>query len=320
MTDEEEQAQIQRARAFFEGRWWAEVQMRRNRMRLERRGQLVGRDTRGRMITWGPAHHAAPMRGTSRAVRGSRRAAGTSKTQSRSRSSGKPGESEPPPSLPRLVGEASVSGGVPVGWKGLDTLVLAEAGVELLAGGLVAVPYRDVTGCAWNRKVFAPGGRSWWEESGVGLLAPFGLERVADPARRSRRQLWIAEGESDCLALREHYAEWRNLPVDAIALPGSGTWRSEWRRHVTGYAAVYVFPDGDGAGDRMARRIAESVPWMIRVVMPPGSDVRAVLQGDGVDALDECIVSGEMAAVMLAGMRKCSSIADLEQFLAEVTW
>jgi hypothetical protein len=182
------------------------------------------------------------------------------------------------------------------------------------------VPYRDCSGGTWNWKLFAPNGRSWWQEPGLGVLMPFGVEMVADLDHRCNRQLWIAEGESDALALREHYAAWRDLPVDVIGLPGAGTWRSEWSCHADGYAAVYAFPDGDAAGCRMGHAIAESVPWVIRVVMPPGSDVRSTLQGEGPEALDRCIINAEASAVLLAGMRTCRTLPELEVFLAEVVW
>ncbi len=206
---------------------------------------------------------------------------------------------------------------VAIGWKGLDSIVLAEAGVEQLGDGLVRVPYRDASGAAWNHKVFAPSGRSWWQESGMGLL-PFGLERVARPEHRDKRLLWIAEGESDALALRGEYAAWRNLPVDVIGLPGAGTWRDEWRKHVGGYRGVFVFPDGDGAGERMADRIADTVRHVIRVRLPAGRDVRSVLQEDGADALDEYLIRGEATLIMLAGLRLCRTPDELERFISEV--
>lgn len=209
---------------------------------------------------------------------------------------------------------------IPVNWKSLDTLVLAAAGVEQLPNGNVRVPYRDATGCAWNHKLFAPDGRTWWEESGVGILAPFGLELVARPEDRAGRLLWIAEGESDCLALRQHYAAWRGRPVDVVGLPGSSSWQPEWCKHADGYRGVYCFPDGDQAGKRMADAISDTVPRIVRCYLPAGSDVRGILQGEGPDALDEQIVRAEAAAIYYAGLQICNSVDEFEAFLAGLEW
>jgi hypothetical protein len=207
---------------------------------------------------------------------------------------------------------------VAVGWKGLDTVELLDAGVTHRSDGVVRVPYRDETGTVLNSKLFGRRG-SWWEQRGLGVM-PFGLERITQLEQRCRRQIWIAEGESDALALREHYAEWRGLPVDVIGLPGAGTWREEWARHLTGYAASCCFPDGDQAGERMADRITTAVGWAIRVRLPAGRDVRDVLQHDGPEALNRFITRAEECAVLLAGMRLCSTLPALQQFLSEVSW
>jgi hypothetical protein len=203
-------------------------------------------------------------------------------------------------------------------WKGLDSIVLAEAGVTRGADGTVRVPYRDVTGAERNAKLFGHG-RSWWEQRGLGASL-FGLERVADPARRELRRLWICEGESDALSLREHYAEWRRLPVDIVGLPGAATWRPEWAVYARGYSSAACFPDGDQAGDLMADKITASVPWTIRVRLPEGRDVRSILQAEGPDALDECITRGEWAMLMWAGMKTCRTITELERWISEVEW
>jgi hypothetical protein len=208
---------------------------------------------------------------------------------------------------------------IAVDWKGLDAAALLEAGVERRHDGVVRVPYRDATGAEHNTKLFAAGGRSWWEQRGLNLI-PFGLDRIAPPEQRDRRQVWIAEGESDALALREHYAGWRGLPVDVIGLPGAGTWRVEWAKHLNGYAAAYCFPDGDPAGERMADRITCSVRWTIRVRLPAGQDVRHIIQHDGPDELDQHITNGEIAAAVLAGMKLCRTLPEFERFLAEVEW
>jgi hypothetical protein len=206
---------------------------------------------------------------------------------------------------------------IAVDWKGIDAVTLLDAGVTRSSSGVVRVPYRDSMGDESNAKLFAPDGRSWWERCGLGVL-PFGLELIAPTADRGERQVWIAEGESDALALRQEYAAWRGLPVDVIGLPGAGTWRDEWRCHLDGYAAAFCFPDGDQAGERMADAITSCIPWAIRVRLPAGRDVRDVIQRDGADEFDRYIMDAEAIAVLVAGMRLSPTLGDLGRFLSEV--
>src|SRR3954470_13704955 len=94
---------------------------------------------------------------------------------------------------------------IAVGWKGLAAGVLLDAGVTRSPDWTVRIPYRDATGAERNAKIVTPSGKSWWEQKGVDML-PFGVERPAQPGQRDTRLLWIAEGESDALALRDEYA------------------------------------------------------------------------------------------------------------------
>jgi hypothetical protein len=206
---------------------------------------------------------------------------------------------------------------IAAGWKGLPAVQLVDAGVTRRQDGLVRVPYRLVDGSEHNAKLFAADGRTWWEQRGLGVV-PFGLERIASRERRQRRLLWIAEGESDCLALRDRCASYAGYPVDVIALPGASTWRDEWRRHVEGYSGLLLFPDGDPAGDAMARSVQASLRWALHVRLPRGADVRAVLQGVEPELLDHALRDAVCAMVLLAGLRVCKSIADLERWLSEV--
>lgn len=209
---------------------------------------------------------------------------------------------------------------VAVGWKGLAAGVLLDAGITRSPDWTVRIPYRDATGAERNAKIVTPSGKTWWETKGVDLL-PYGVERLAQPGQRDTRLLWIAEGESDALALREHYAGWRRHPVDVLGLPGAGTWRHDWRVHVAGYRGVYCFPDGDEAGTRMAEAIAASAPWVFRVFVAAGEDVRGVLQGSGgPERLDEYLIRAEAAAIYHAGMVLHPTLDGFELFLREMEW
>jgi hypothetical protein len=206
---------------------------------------------------------------------------------------------------------------IAIDWKGIDACTLLDAGVTRSSRGVVRVPYRLPDGTMFREKLFPVRGGSHWSR-GEGII-PLGLECVAKPDQRAGRQLWIAEGESDALALRQEYAGWRGLPVDVIGLPGAGTWRDEWRCHLDGYAAAFCFPDGDHAGERMADAITSCIPWAIRVRLPAGRDVRDVIQRDGADVFDRHIMDAEALAALTAGMRSCPTLPELKRFLAGVS-
>ena len=151
-------------------------------------------------------------------------------------------------------------------------------------------------------------------------LVPFGLEIVPEIDRREHRQIWICEGETCALALRGEIAEWRGLPVDAIGVPGAATWRPEWAHYLSRYAAVYVFPDGDAAGISLAQNVSRDVAHVIRVHLPDGLDVRAVIQRDGGDRLEELIVDAEMAAFAFAAIRASETLAAFRLFCGGARW
>jgi DNA primase len=163
--------------------------------------------------------------------------------------------------------------------------VLAEAGIEL-AGGLVRIPYRDVAGQTLFCKVFANSGRSWYDPGGINLV-PFGLETLPAASWIAEEStLLVCEGESDALAAREHFqADGGELFWHAIALPGAGVWRREWRKWLVPFPVIYLLGDGDEPGRRMNTRIKLDVPWARPVWLPEGEDVRSLLQAQGRDGL-----------------------------------
>ena len=85
-----------------------------------------------------------------------------------------------------------------LGWKGLPSIVLAEANVTQ-KGGVVRVPYCGLDGREVNAKLVSlKTGRWWWEERGVGVRL-FGMERLPDPDSGAG----IAEAFRAALANRE---------------------------------------------------------------------------------------------------------------------
>jgi DNA primase len=188
-------------------------------------------------------------------------------------------------------------------WKGLDPLVLLEAGVTV-SNGVVRVPYFDVGGKQVNAKLF--GGRGpWWEHAGRGVSL-FGLEQLGALGKR-HATIILAEGESDALAIRGAVAvDFDGSPVVTLGVPGASAWQPAWRSLLQRFWLVHIVPDGDDAGSRMANRILQDIPWARLVRLPEGVDARSLIQEeDGVrrflDLLDEADVVAHLDAAMRLG-------------------
>ncbi|GAA2687772.1 toprim domain-containing protein [Nonomuraea recticatena] len=64
--------------------------------------------------------------------------------------------------------------------------------------------------------------------------------------------MWITEGEIDSITLHE-------VGVPAIGIPGANTWRNDWALIFKPYQEVLIPVDGDDAGHKFGRGIAEQL-------------------------------------------------------------
>lgn len=86
-------------------------------------------------------------------------------------------------------------------------------------------------------------------------LALPGSKRLLFPAPEitsRRRPLFVVEGEPDAVSV------W-SCGHQAVAVPGTGSWRSEWAQRLAG-RRVIVIPDADPQGRDLAARIVRDVP------------------------------------------------------------
>jgi hypothetical protein len=198
---------------------------------------------------------------------------------------------------------------IPFGWKGLDSLTLLDAGVELLSNDLVRVPYRDVDGLEMNAKLFPrPPRKPWWEQRGR-VVAMFGLEQLGRLVGYESATIILAEGEGDSLAIRGELAiDHDGVPVVVLGIPGASMWRPSWAAHVRRFYRVYVAGDGDEPGQRMNTAVRRTMPWARPLPMPAGMDARSVIQEHGQAAFLELLDHADRlacveAALMAAGTR-----------------
>jgi hypothetical protein len=90
----------------------------------------------------------------------------------------------------------------------------------------------------------------------------------------------ICEGEFDTITALA-------VGVEAVGVPGATSWQPHFRDPFLGYETVYVLADGDEAGYRFARTIAETLPNAKIIPCPPGEDVNSLVVNHGKQALLE---------------------------------
>jgi hypothetical protein len=193
-------------------------------------------------------------------------------------------------------------------WKGIGTVELWESGAHPV-DGRVLLPYRNRDGSVHNHRVIAASGRQWWARSGLPLIA-FGLERLpAHSVDHRSMELLVCEGETDTMAVRYALAERNERRVFAIGVPGATCWAAcDDAQHVRAFPFLYVAGDGDHAGRRFANDVLRDVPWARRLVVPPGEDVRSVVQQGGGDALADLMDEADERAHLFAVWRVARTI------------
>ncbi len=126
----------------------------------------------------------------------------------------------------------------------------------------IVIPYLDEHGeLLRNRKRLSlhGGQKHAWDGYG-GRTHPFGLHRL-EQIRRFGRTL-IVEGETDVLACAAGH-------VPAIGLPGSNTWREEYRRYFDG-VEVAIWQEPGDAGRKFVDAIGQDLPTA-RVLRHPSA-------------------------------------------------
>lgn len=134
--------------------------------------------------------------------------------------------------------------------------------------GRLVIPYLARSGVTWIKTRALPGSeresvKYLWITEGSGAR----IYNAQDMLRRSS-VLAITEGEVDTIIL-SHLCD-----VPAVGLPGSSTWRPEYRRLFEDYDTVFVAGDGDDAGRQFSKKVAGDLKSKAKVVnMPDGMDV-----------------------------------------------
>ena len=90
--------------------------------------------------------------------------------------------------------------------------------------------------------------------------------------------LCVAEGEFDALTLRA-------IGLPAIGVPGAKNWKKHWTSILQDFSRVYIFSDGDTAGQDFAERVMLEYDRSVNIPMPDGEDVNSAYLKLGKDFL-----------------------------------
>ncbi len=84
----------------------------------------------------------------------------------------------------------------------------------------------------------------WRTGSKAGLYGLWRLEAI-----REAGYVVLVEGESDAQTLWHH-------GIPALGVPGAGTWKPEWARHLEGLERIYAVIEPDGGGEAFREKLA----------------------------------------------------------------
>lgn len=102
----------------------------------------------------------------------------------------------------------------------------------------------------------------------------YGVQQI----REAEEWIAVTEGEFDSLILRK-------VGIPALGVPGSTMWKPWWPNVFDDFSLIYVFTDGDLAGDKMWERWSHEIDRCVRVKMPYKQDVTSFYVSYGKDAL-----------------------------------
>lgn len=84
----------------------------------------------------------------------------------------------------------------------------------------------------------------------------------------------ITEGELDTVILEQ-------AGYSAVGVPGANSWKRHHPRLFAGFGKVFIWGDGDKAGQQFSRSVFESIDTGIVVGMNPGQDVNELFLNEG---------------------------------------
>lgn len=191
---------------------------------------------------------------------------------------------------PATIAAASKDGTLPPDtvqpetWKGFRITALEKRfGISRGLTG-IRVPYFDAEGTLHRVKLFPEDDKPVKWLGAKKPQIPYGLWKLPNGGK----VLILTEGESDTIAVSAYLPK---IPV--LGIPGSQSWKPDWKFHTAGFERVFIVGDGDAAGTTFAEGILADLPAARLVLVPPGADTRAILQKLGSRAFVALLTAAE---------------------------
>lgn len=99
---------------------------------------------------------------------------------------------------------------------------------------------------------------------------------------RAGDTIHVTEGELDALILEQ-------VGYHAVGVPGANAWKRHHPRLFAGFSKVFIWGDGDKAGQQFGRTVLDSLDTGIIVAMNPGQDVNDLFLAEGEGGLHRAL-------------------------------
>jgi DNA primase len=98
---------------------------------------------------------------------------------------------------------------------------------------------------------------------------------------------WIAvcEGEIDTITLDT------KVGFPTIGVPGANNWKKHYYKLLADFEKIFIFADGDQAGQDFARQLAKELGTVTIISMPEGEDVNSIYVARGADYFKSKVAS-----------------------------
>lgn len=104
---------------------------------------------------------------------------------------------------------------------------------------------------------------------------------------RASSYICICEGEIDTITLDIACG------IPAVGVPGVNNWKKHYTRLLSDFDKVFLFADGDNAGNEFGKTLARELGNLVIVHMPEGEDVNSIYRTHGVDFFNEKIAGAQ---------------------------
>lgn len=145
--------------------------------------------------------------------------------------------------------------------------------------GRLAIPYLGILGTPTAIRFRSLNGEDpKYLSVGGTLTRLYNLRAVIDAVDT----IHITEGELDAVVLEQ-------AGYHAVGVPGANSWKRHHSRLFAGFNKVFIWGDGDRAGQQFSRTVFDALDTGVVVAMNPGQDVNDLFLAEGEEGLHRAL-------------------------------